>query len=237
MVTYVGNGALAATTASASQALAQPTCSVGDILIAFVFTNGAAQNTISPPDGTWTQIIQDDNSNQESAIFWKTATATTGNHTFSKATNDGSVFGGVIAAWTGQDSSNPIDTTAANAHHETSFADNVTFNAFDPTSTNAHVIFAAFYANDLTIFAAAMSSDTNPDCTTRFDLETSVGSDFTVAVTSGDTMDGSNIASRTWASNSTSDAGSTGIVFALVPTPPLIFDLTDSFQKGVKIIG
>lgn len=60
-----------------------------------------------------------------------------------------------------------------------------------------------------------MSNDTNPNCTKDCDVESSTGTDCSIAFTSG-TNDGSNIASRTWASVSSTDAGSTGVVFALV---------------------
>jgi hypothetical protein len=97
-------------------------------------------------------------------------------------------------------------------------SDNITFPAFDPQGVETHVVFMGFYGNDLTTMNAAMSADTNPDCTTRYDLETSSGNDCTLACTSG-LSDGSNIASRTWASASTTDAGSTAVVFGLKPTP------------------
>jgi hypothetical protein len=67
-----------------------------------------------------------------------------------------------------------------------------------------------------------MSGDTNPDCVRRFDLETGTGTDATIALTSGPTTDGSNIASRTWASAATTDSGNTGMVFGLKPAAAVV---------------
>lgn len=222
LVTFVNNGSLVANLTT-SAALDQPTVSVGDVLVAFLFSHSGSANTISPPDGTWSEIAQAyaSGSQIQYAAFWKTATATTGTHTFTKATNDGVTWGGAILAWTSQNASNPVDATTPTVSDNSTSADNVTFAAFDPTRTDAHIVFAAYYANDLTTFAAGMSSDTNPDCTTRLDAETAIGNDFSLAITSGDTTDGANIPSRTWASNSTADAPSVGLTFALVPLSPI----------------
>lgn len=235
-ISFVAAGSLGVNATAASQAISQPTCSVGDLLIAFVFSRSVSNNVISPPDGTWTQIYQAFNGGAiVYAAFWKKATATTGSHTFTKASDDSRPFGGVIAAYSGVGAS-PIDATTPGASVNVS-ADNVTFPAFDPTSTSAHVIFAAYYQTNSTTFAAAMSSDTNPDCTTRFDVETSLGSAFSLAMTSGDS-DGSNIASRTWASNSTSDAANVGVVFAIAPSAiKTILGLTKTLVKTVNSLA
>jgi len=58
------------------------------------------------------------------------------------------------------------------------------------------------------------------DCTTRYVVESSAGNDCTLCCTSGNN-DGTNIASRTWATASTTDAGSTALVVGLVATPVL----------------
>lgn len=171
---------------------------------------------ISPPDGTWTQVVQtqDATASITYAIYFKYATASGASYTFSKDINSGTLFGGVIAAWRNTDTSNPLDPTPGGAT-ATASSDAVSFPAYDPTETDSHIVYTAFYSDDQTTFAAAMSSDTNPDCTTRVDQETPTATDFSIAITSGDTTDGSPIASRTWASNSTVDASNVGYVFAL----------------------
>jgi hypothetical protein len=181
-------------------------------------------NVMSAPDGSWTQIVQADGdctlaaNDHRYAIFWKRAVSTDSDATFrfTKVTDDNNIYAAVIGVWTGAATSgSPLDDTAAAATTTAAQTDTVSFPAFNPTGTDSHIIFVAFYGNDLTTFAAAMSNDTDPDCTIRWDYETSADTDLTIACTSGDTTDGANIAARTWASVSTTDAGSTGVVFAL----------------------
>jgi hypothetical protein len=228
-VTFQAAGAALNTNISITTlGIVAPACAADDILIAAVMGKAATGNTISPPDGSWTEIIQDENDcttagdDHRFALFWKRAVGGDSGATFNftKATDDNLLFTGVISAWRGAvTSGSPLDATAAAATKTAGAADNVSFPAFDPTETDSHIIYVAFYGNDATTFAAAMSGDTNPDCTTRFDLETANGTDGTIACTSGDTTDGSSIAARTWASNSTVDAGNSGVVFALKPAP------------------
>ena len=218
-ISFVAAGAYAVNNTVTTQAITAPTLQAGDIMIACVL-NRAASVTISAPDGTWNQIVQGTNDpgsgNHVYAIFWKLAAAgdSGASFTFSKSVDDNRTFGGVIGAWRGCLAS-PLDATAAGITETTSAADNASFPAFNPTSTAVEVIFVAFYSDNDTAFSAAMSADTNPDCTTRWELESATGNQSTIACTSG-SNDGSNVAARTWASNSTSDNISTGVVFALV---------------------
>lgn len=244
-VSFVANGALAENNTTTSMNIAAPTgMEDGDIMIAVVI-NKALTNVISPPDGTWTEIYQAQGNctigadDHRVAIFWKLALASDSgdNFAFTKATDDNVLFAGVISAWRGADQQKPLDPTAVGATVTAGANENVAFPAFDPTRTNVEVIYVAVYGNDQTTFAAAMSADTNPDCTTRFDLETATGNDVTIALTSGNN-NGSNIASRTWDSNSTTDAGSSGIVFALqAATNPSVNDaITVTESVGVGIV-
>lgn len=219
-VSYVGNGTLAVTTTEVSIEITAPACVAGDLMICFICSRSATTNTILAPTG-WTQIAQaflnhtTSSFNNQYACFWKFAQSSGEAHTFTKATDDNVSFGGIIGVWRGVKPV-PLDTTAPDVRDTSlSAQDNVSFGAFDPTSTNVHVVFVAFYSDNSTTFSAAMSGDTNPDCTTRFDEENASGADFTIAVTSGDN-DGSSIAARTWASNSVTDAGNSAVVFALV---------------------
>jgi hypothetical protein len=202
---------------------------VGDILVCQLINKSVTANATSPPDGTWTPIITEEvndcttaaDDHQYSA-YWKRADANGAvSFTFTKTTDDNVLFAGVISSWRGALSSgSPLDATAPARTETAGAADNVTFPAFDPTATDVHVIYLAYYGNDQTTFAAAMSADTNPDCTLRYDIETATGNDATLACISGDS-NGASIASLTWASASTTDAGSTGVVFGLVAEPPL----------------
>ena len=227
-ITFVANGALAIDAATATLAVDAPTCLANDILVCALL-NKELTVTISPPDGTWTQLAQNEIDSTVNdfrfALFWKKATASGGTFNFTKSADNNILFIGVISAWRGSPTpDSPIDVTAVGVSLNTTAADNVTFPAFDPTATAVHVIYTAFYGDDATTFAAAMSADTNPDCTTRFDLESNAGTDGSIACTSGDN-DGSSIASRTWASASTTDAGSAGVVFALIVNAPALTPL------------
>lgn len=230
-VTFTDKGALATITSGANLTVTSPTVASGDYILIACLLDKALGTTWTPPDGTWTEIISGDadcttgSSDFSYAIFWKRVTADTGatGYLFQRNLSGAQLGAGIISTWAGAVSSgDPLDASSVGVTVTAANADNVSFPAFDPTETNSHIIFVAYYGNDLTTFAAAMSGDTNPDCTTRFDVETSNGTDCSIALTSGDTTDGSNIAARTWASASTADAGSAGIVFGLKPAPPAV---------------
>ena len=57
---FVAAGALAANNAVAALGIVAPTLAADDIMIAAVM-NKHLSNTISPPDGTWTELAQDTN--------------------------------------------------------------------------------------------------------------------------------------------------------------------------------
>jgi hypothetical protein len=225
-ITFVAAGALGTSTSGTSLSVVAPTLAADDIMVCCIINKSVTANVISPPDGTWTAVIAQEVNNCtlaaddfEYAVFWKRAGVGDSGATFNftKASQDFVLFAGVIGAWRGAVASgSPLDATAAVRTNTAAQTDNVSFPAYDPTSTDVHVIYIAFYGNDLVAFSAAMSNDTNPDCTTRWSVESSIGNDCAIACTSGDN-DGSSIASRTWASNATTDAGNTGIVFALIP--------------------
>lgn len=223
-VTFIASGAsLSTNTTTTTLNITSPTVSIGDHVLIACLMNKESIVDISPPDGTWTEIVDAFNNagtalhKHQYAAFYKVALGDDGNdvYSFFKDIDDNKLFCGIIATFGGVDTTTPLDATAAGATATTTDTDNVTFPAFDPAAA-CHAVFIAFYGNDNTGFSAAMSADTNPDCTTRFDVETGSGSDASIAMTSGDN-DGSNIASRTWASNATADAANTGLVFALKP--------------------
>jgi hypothetical protein len=219
-------GALATDIVDQTLSIVAPACQKDDILIAQVI-NKALTVAISPPDATWTQLYQADADcataadDHRAALYWKRAAQADSGATFNFTKASGTVlFAGVISAWRGCNPFVPIDKAGVASQVNTAAAENVTFPAYNPAAAEAHVAFFAFYGNDLTTFGAAMSSDVNPDCTNRYDLESASGNDCSLACTSGNS-DGSNIASRTWASVSTTDAGSTALVGGLVAVPVL----------------
>jgi hypothetical protein len=225
-VTFVAAGALAVNATVATQAITAPACAVNDILICAIINKSATANVVTPPDGTWTAVIATEVNDCTTAaddhqysLFWKRATASGGAFTFTKATDDNVLFGGVIVAYRGALlGASPLDATAAVRTETVAGNDLVTFPAYDPASIDVRVIFVAYYGQDATTFAAAMSADTNPDCTIDVDVESGTGTDCSIAITSG-LNDGSSVASRTWSSVASTTSGNTGVVFALVAEP------------------
>lgn len=230
-VTFVAAGSLAVNATLASQAIVAPACAANDILIAAVFNKSIAANAISAPDGTWTEVVAQAVNDCTTAadefrfsLWWKRATGSGGSFTFTKATDDNVLFGGVIVAYRGaKTSGNPIHVRTIPYTSTTAPADSVTFPNYSPSYHLIRMVFVAFYGNDQTTFAAAMSDDVNPDCTIDTDQETSTGTDFTIAICSG-ISDGTPISQRGWASNATVDAGNTGVVFSLLAQndPPTV---------------
>jgi hypothetical protein len=232
-VSFVAAGAIGESATVTPITVTAPACQSGDILIATII-NKEITVTISPPDSTWTELYQgqadatlaaDD---FRAAVYWKRATGSGGSFSFSKSADNNVEFAGIISAWRGcvvGDSANPIDATAVGNQVTTAVADNVTFPAFDPTAANGfcHVVFVAFYGNDLTTFSGTMSSSAECVTAVRYDLESSTGTDFSIAVCSGDAS-GNNIASRTWASASTADSSSIGVVFGLLADTSIGFE-------------
>jgi hypothetical protein len=229
-VSFVAAGSASFNITTPSQAITAPTLQANDVMVAVVITNSLS-NAISAPDGTWTQVIQGEadvtrgGCDHTYAVFIKVASSGDSGaaFTFTKASDDNLLFGGLICAYRGADTSSPLDATAASPNVTVANADPVTFSAFDPTASDVEVVYVAFHPDDQTDFTTAPSG-TNPTMATRFDIETITGNDFSLALCSG-SNDGANVASRTWASNSNSNAGSTGVVFALkaaaggAPTP------------------
>lgn len=229
-VRFVAAGSFAGNATVATQAIVSPACSVGDILICAIINKAAVANVVTPPDGTWTAVIATEVNDCTTAaddhqysLFWKRATASGASFTFTKATDDNVLFGGVIVAYSGALlTGSPLDATAAVRTETVGGNDLVSFPAYDPVATDVRVIFVAYYGNDLTTFAAAMSNDVNPDCTIDVDVESSTGTDCSIAITSG-LNNGANVAARTWSSGATTTAGNTGVVFALVADPGTVW--------------
>jgi hypothetical protein len=239
-ITFIAAGSLATNNTTTTLPVVAPACNINDILICCLM-NKDVTNTISPPDGTWTQIVQGFNdattaaAKHQYAVFWKRATASNGTFDFTKATDDNNLFCGVIGVWRGViATTDPLDATAAGVTETLSNTDNVSFPAFDPTGTDVHVVYVAFYGFDLTTYSAAMVANVNPACTIRWDLETGVGTNGSISCTSG-SNDGTAIASRTWASNSTNNAANTGVVFALTTGPVSTVNILPSISTTKRI--
>jgi hypothetical protein len=234
-VAWVANGSLATNATTASMAITAPSLSVNDIMIAFIYGNN--NQVVSPPDGTWTSVCEVNNTaNMRSSVFWKRAAAADsgGSFTFTKPIDDNLLFAGFIGSWKGaRTSATPIDATACSSSPNAS-SDTVTYATFDPTETNAFVIAAGFYANDLT--TAGAFSGTDPTMTNRADLETSTGADASIFVFDG-VSSGAATGSRTHSTTSTADAINQGFLFGLVPQAQENYTLESVSQGDVNITG
>ena len=212
-------GAMAANATDTSQALTVPTCEVGDLLVATIVNKGS--NTLNTPSG-WNVLTTQGAATFVMSTFYRVAQAGDSGSSvvFTKVTDDNVAFGGNICAFAVGPSviiGPPYVGVQGNAS-----ADAVGFPAFDPIDTTL-IAFFAVYGDDQTAFAAAMSADANPDCTIFFDEETPIGTGFAIACTVG-LSDGANIAARTWASNSTTDADSMAVI---IPMDPLYVNTLD----------
>ncbi len=214
-VGFVAAGSLATNATTTSMAITAPSCSVNDILVAYIYGNN--NQVVSAPDGTWTSIKEINNTaNMRSSIFWKRAVSGSSGaaFTFTKPVDDNLLFAGLIVAYKGiRTNATAIDGTAASSSANAS-SDSVTYATFDPTETNAFVIANGQYANDLTT-AGAMSG-TDPTFTKQVDVETTAGNDCSIFVYDG-ISSGAATGSRTHGTASTADAINTGIQFGLVP--------------------
>jgi hypothetical protein len=236
-ITFVGAGSLITNATTQALIVSQHTNTlVGDIIFCQVINKSVTANAVTPPDGTWTKLVEATNNaatanhRHQYSLFSKVVTAAgVQTYTFTKATDDNFLLAGVISSWRG---STTLDATALGTTVTTAATDNVSFPAFDPTSTSAHVLYFAYYGLAATTFGTMAGTD--PTCTNRYDLESSTGTACSLACTSGDST-GSAITSRTWASASTTDAGNTGVVLALSGGGST--DTTTVTQATVTIAG
>ena len=190
----------------------------GDFHLLLVQKN-ATGFTFTVPAG-WDQVVQNDHdpaSGREHCIgAWVTPAvdgdqASTVTVTLSAA-NAFTVTAAKIVTLSGGNTSGLLDATAASVM-ENEPSDNVTFGAFDPTSTDITLVALAFMAEDATTLAASFGT---PTFTNVSETETAAGTDLTIAVALA-AGDGSAVSSgNTWASNSTLDNASTGVLFAIV---------------------
>lgn len=213
-VQYVTVGAIAITSTIVSLPITAPACNVDDILIAVLI--GKDNIDHQAPDGTWTEIgTQTHNTaNMTTSHWWKRATGSGGDFTFTKTTDNNIFFAGVISAWRGcirlED---PIDAGTPTVSNNAS-SDTVTYATFDPVGTLVHVVASGIYGNDLTTLGAI--AGTNPTLSPRYDIETSTGTDCSFFCASGDS-DGAATGARSHSTTSTADEINQGWLFALIP--------------------
>jgi len=211
-VGFVNAGAIAADATTTNLAITAPVCSSGDILIACI--SGRNNQVVSPPDGTWTSILEvNHGSTYRVSLFWRRATGSGGSFTFTKPVDDNLLNCGVIAAFSGcLASGSPIDATTPSQSLNAT-ADTVSYADFNPTETAAYVVAVGFYKDDVT--TAGSIAGTDPALTLRWDVETGTGADGSIFGYSGSSS-GVATGARSHTTTSAIDAISVGIMFGLI---------------------
>lgn len=176
--------------------------------------------TLSAPVG-WTQVYHNDwdpvSGREHVVAAWVKAATNTDSGasvTVSQGAAGGfTVFSAVADVWQGADTSNLLDATAA-AVLGNEPSDDVTFPAYDPTSTSCTVFADAYYAEDQTTFGASFGTPVFT-LVAATEYETATGTDQSIATATA-AGDGSAVGSgNTWATSSTNDNASTGILYAI----------------------
>lgn len=213
-VQHQATGSAVANATTATLTLVAPACAADDILIAHIV--GKDNLDFTPPDGTWTPIVEANNTTaQRVSLFWKRATGSGGSFNFVKSSDNNILCFGVISAWRGCiTTGSPIDATAPSESPNAS-ADPVAYAAFNPAAA-CHVVAMGAYNNDLT--TAGSISGTNPTFANVYDVETGTGTDASLFCYSGDS-DGADTGARSHATTSSADAISFGVMFGLVAAP------------------
>lgn len=180
--------------------------------------------TLSAPVG-WTQVYQNDwdpvsGREHTVAAFVRAATGSDSGATIAVsqgAAGGFTVFSGVIDVWQGADTSNLLDATAA-AVSENEPSDNVTFPAYDPASTDCTLFADAYYGEDQTTFAASFGTPTLT-LVAATEYETATGTDQSIATATANSTGSAVSAGNTWATASTIDNASTGVLYAIRNQP------------------
>jgi hypothetical protein len=231
---FVAAGALAANATTVTLDCVAPACNIGDILICAI--NSKDNLDVTPPDGTWTPMREDNNTaNQRVSLFWKRAVAGSSGATFSftKSSDNNILFCGVISAWRNCPATgSPIvgGDTGGTASPNAS-ADAVTYATYTP-GVACHLVAIGFYNDDAT--TAGTISGTDPALSNRWDLETATGSDSSIFGYSGDST-GAATGARSHSTTSTTDAVNVGVLFGLLGTPePIDNQSSDEAPKTIR---
>jgi len=213
-------GALAADATTTTLAVVAPTFTDSDnknVLIAVIL--GKDNQVITAPAG-FTKFVEVNNTTaQRLTIAWKRAAGGDSGATFNftKPTDNNILFCGVIGIFSGcLTSATPIDGSTPTTSLNDPAVDAVTYADFDPTETDAYVVAAGVYNNDLT--TAGTISGTNPTLDNRWDLESGTGTDGSIFGYSG-ASDGAATGARSHTTTSSADAISIGCLFGLIAEP------------------
>lgn len=188
---------------------------------------------VTPPAG-WTLIGEGNNTaNQRYSLFWHRSDPDTdsGNHNFTKPTDNNLLFcGAVLRFWGCKRSGSPIDPGTISVSNNAS-SDTVTYATFDPTgtllpdgTTQAFVVACGFYNNDLT--TAGSIAGTDPTFANAADLETATGTDGSLFAYYG-ASSGAATGARSHSTTSTADDVNIGVMFGLLAENNLAFKRRD----------
>ncbi len=194
--------------------ITKPSASVGDIMVATIAINGGTSAVVTAPSG-WTQILKTDNDTNISLIsYWKVVGGSEPS-SYTWSTSDQTTAEGGITAYSGVNTSNPIDVSAGNI----GFSATATTTPITTTTTSPTIL--ALYAtnvgksNEAGDYFSAPSGMTQKYDTSNTPFGPSVGQFEAVQVAVGSTGSKStNIAgnkARNWASQ----------IIALNPTPTI----------------
>lgn len=215
--TRVGLGAFAGHASGGALTLTVPACQVGDLLVAHVLAK-AAGVTYGLEAG-WTALpglAPHQSGTMAALLATRVADAgdTTGAKTYTFTSNLSPLAGqgGRISAWRHSQGTPTVDpativitdTAVANAL--------ISYGSYTPSGAG-HVVFPAFYGNDVTTLDAIAGTD--PAATIWYDDESTAGSDFTISISSGNST-GAATGARTQDSHAGVIASSVGVVFGLL---------------------
>ena len=229
-VTFVVSGALAANATTTTLNIVAPTLNVDDIMIASILNK---DNQVVTAPANWTKFVQVNNTTaQRLTLAWKRAIAGDSGATFSftKPTDNNTLFCGNISVWRGAITSGDpttgagTPTTSANASSDT-----VSYASFDPLIA-CHAVAVGVYNDDLTTAGTISGSD--PSLVNRWDLETATGSDGSVFGYGGDST-GAATGARSHITTSTADGVNIGCLFGLEAAPASTTAVKDPIMDGV----
>lgn len=200
----------------------------GDVIIAFLANHApySIGQAITPPDPTWKQIYQGDanctdpEQRHRLGIFWKrvdTDITPSIINTFTRPNDDGQFMASYSLWGNARQFGDVMDPAPVGVTVTVAADANVSVPAFLPLTTDALIIYMAYYATRYfsSEFAdfGTLTPNTNP-------VSSSLAAQFIfMPISTGGVNNGFQTPSRTWPANPTVNAGSTGLVFALAGVP------------------
>jgi hypothetical protein len=223
MAEFVANGAQVGGASVSSLEVTLPECESDDTL--FVAAFGQASNDDEFTIPSWTVVHSEPlGPTRAVTLLRKRATEedSEATVTVSRATTAGEMHA-VAFAFRGINVVTPLDPTGVVRLTASSALDHVRSVNYNPTTLTAHLCHLAIYYIDQTDFTTPPTS-ADATFTTHFSLEDDAGTGCSFALCSAPLSDGDTVAIGNWSSNSTTDAFSSGLTFALDTSEFVGFD-------------